>query len=1286
MKEYLVSLLFILSLTTGILGQLPHMLIQKAAIQYPSAAYSVTIGSDGTIFVGYDDGVRAFIYDGNSFTNTAHINNGGEARSLALSSDGTLFVANLDDGLRAYNYDGTFFTNAAHINNGGGAYGLALGPDETVFVANLNDGLRAYNYTGSSFINTAHYYTGDFAHDVAVGPDGTVFVANYWDGLRAYSYDGSSFTNTAHIYNGGGSNGRAFKVEVAADGTIFLGNANDGVRAYTYDGSSFTNTAHINNGGEAWGIAFGPDGTVFLANDNDGVRAYTYSGNSFTNTAHIDDGSYARDLIVGADGTVFLASLWDGVFSYIYSGYVTGPQNIFVTEDTLDFGGVFLGGSRVESLLITNRGSEPLIVSDIISSSSEYSVDTTLFTLNSYQSQQVEVTFTPSIADPTPGNLTILSNDPDEPEMLIELRGEGLIPPSISVMPNSLSENLFSGKTAVHTLTIDNSGGSDLEFNIQVQGTSASIFPEGSNSNYALQFNGLNSYIDCGNDNSLNISQSITVEAWIFPFDWNGNRRILQRQYTDDQYRLLAEDGLLTFELRFLTNGRIEAPLPPTNSWHHVAAVYDYQSGTIKLYTDGNLVAENSNVSGNIASSSHPLLIGTKNPEAPSGDFFNGIIDEVRIWETARSAFQIQQYMNLELQGAEVGLAGYWNFNEGSGNIVFDRSPNHNHGVLYNDFAWISSTAPVTSWLSARPNAGVVPADSSVDISAFFDASGLSGGGYDADIVIASNDPLTPEVTVAANLDVTDAPAISAEQDTLDFGQTFLGGSDTMQLVVENRGSLDLLISNTQIQPAEYSVSPSFASIDPGEIEVFTITFSPQLIGNYPGTFTLYSNDPLQESYIITLNGEGVEPPIMSVSPDSLSLAIQPGQSGSRTLSIENNGGSNLDFKILSGWGGPNSALQFDGIDDYVDCGYDSSLGFGSNESFSIEAWIKVDHVDDEDTHVISRWGSSDIGFYVFRVMAGSGKLSLEIEDTHNNGSQITNGITDLRDGNWHHIAGVRDRNNHKLYQYVDGVLDGFVDDNTTGPINNIYSFSIGQRFDGYGHHYGIIDEVRLWNIARTEAEIQADMFRELTGAEPGLVGYWPLNETSGNTTFDRTANANHGLLQGDIRRISSTAPITPDWFSVAPDSGICLPGTSKDITVSFHAAELDSGNYVANLFINSNDPHLSNISIPITLWITNTVDLYDNSSLPIVNNLQQNYPNPFNPATTIEFTTAKAGWVTLKIYNVLAEAVSELVAENLSVGSYKYSWDASGLPSGVYFYRLQAGSFHQTRKLLLLK
>ncbi len=90
--------------------------------------------------------------------------------------------------------------------------------------------------------------------------------------------------------------------------------------------------------------------------------------------------------------------------------------------------------------------------------------------------------------------------------------------------------------------------------------------------------------------------------------------------------------------------------------------------------------------------------------------------------------------------------------------------------------------------------------------------------------------------------------------------------------------------------------------------------------------------------------------------------------------------------------------------------------------------------------------------------------------------------------------------------------------------------------------------------------------------------------------------------------------------------------------------------------------------------------------NLPADFQLSQNYPNPFNPSTTIEFTIAKAGWVTLKIYNVLGEAVTELVAAQLNAGNYRYNWNAEGLPSGVYFYRLEAKGISQTKKLLLLK
>jgi PKD repeat protein len=89
---------------------------------------------------------------------------------------------------------------------------------------------------------------------------------------------------------------------------------------------------------------------------------------------------------------------------------------------------------------------------------------------------------------------------------------------------------------------------------------------------------------------------------------------------------------------------------------------------------------------------------------------------------------------------------------------------------------------------------------------------------------------------------------------------------------------------------------------------------------------------------------------------------------------------------------------------------------------------------------------------------------------------------------------------------------------------------------------------------------------------------------------------------------------------------------------------------------------------------------------LPSKFRLYNNYPNPFNPATNIEFFIPKAEFVTLKVYNILGEEVATLVSERLTAGKYKNEWDASGLASGVYLYRIQAGSFVDIRKMVLMK
>lgn len=92
-------------------------------------------------------------------------------------------------------------------------------------------------------------------------------------------------------------------------------------------------------------------------------------------------------------------------------------------------------------------------------------------------------------------------------------------------------------------------------------------------------------------------------------------------------------------------------------------------------------------------------------------------------------------------------------------------------------------------------------------------------------------------------------------------------------------------------------------------------------------------------------------------------------------------------------------------------------------------------------------------------------------------------------------------------------------------------------------------------------------------------------------------------------------------------------------------------------------------------------------SKMPRAFSLEQNYPNPFNPSTTIKFSTPAASTVSLVIYNTLGQEVARLVdRRQMAAGDYSMSWDAAGLPNGIYFYRLTAGQYVRTRKMFLMK
>ena len=123
-------------------------------------------------------------------------------------------------------------------------------------------------------------------------------------------------------------------------------------------------------------------------------------------------------------------------------------------------------------------------------------------------------------------------------------------------------------------------------------------------------------------------------------------------------------------------------------------------------------------------------------------------------------------------------------------------------------------------------------------------------------------------------------------------------------------------------------------------------------------------------------------------------------------------------------------------------------------------------------------------------------------------------------------------------------------------------------------------------------------------------------------------------------------------------------------------------------IFIGALGTKVNNIrSGAVYVYASMPLSVDENSTLnPKEFYLSQNYPNPFNPTTNIYYSISQRSFVTLKIYGVLGNEVTTLINKEVLAGSYEVEFDASNLPSGIYFYQIRVGDFVDTKKLVLMK
>lgn len=160
--------------------------------------------------------------------------------------------------------------------------------------------------------------------------------------------------------------------------------------------------------------------------------------------------------------------------------------------------------------------------------------------------------------------------------------------------------------------------------------------------------------------------------------------------------------------------------------------------------------------------------------------------------------------------------------------------------------------------------------------------------------------------------------------------------------------------------------------------------------------------------------------------------------------------------------------------------------------------------------------------------------------------------------------------------------------------------------------------------------------------------------------------------------------------FSINFDgNSILQPGFSKSVFIDFQSQNL--GVFSTDLLINSNASENSSLIVPINVELIALNEKEESNQLPKEFSLSQNYPNPFNPITKITFGIPKFSDVSLKVYNVLGQKVKTLVERELSPSFHTFEWngtDDSGnkVSNGIYFYKIEADNFTDTKKMLLLK
>lgn len=253
------------------------------------------------------------------------------------------------------------------------------------------------------------------------------------------------------------------------------------------------------------------------------------------------------------------------------------------------------------------------------------------------------------------------------------------------------------------------------------------------------------------------------------------------------------------------------------------------------------------------------------------------------------------------------------------------------------------------------------------------------------------------------------------------------------------------------------------------------------------------------------------------------------------------------------------SAIVFDGLDDYIEIADTGNLDFETGD-FTISAWVKTSQapVGGNFPMIINKEHGSlnRSGYELFLQPNGglNGKVVFQIVSNFNFAS--IQSTSNVNDGAWHHVAGVKRATEIELI--IDGISEGTTA-HAVGSLSNDVPFSLGHAAAQNSWYFGgMLVEARVWSVARSAAEIMADMNDTLTGLEPELVAYWPLEEEKGQSVTD-LAGTNDVYLgsteQADINDPLWVSRVFP--HDAAGENALVFDGMD-DYVVIANSEELD--------------------------------------------------------------------------------------------------------------------------------